>query len=128
MEIEATALGHRDQGLVASTRERRAITDPDDHSIDDALDDRLDAARDVLQRAPRQAAAARLVPGKSRPVDEQDTCSRACEMQRRRRSRRPGADDENIETLHLTIVGRDPGRGYNHPPRRDSRVAKGGGL
>ena len=128
MQIEAAALGHRDQGPAASTRERRAVPDAHDHPIDDALDDRLDAAGDVLERAPRQPAAAWLVPRKARPVDEQNTRARPCEMQRRRRSRRPGTDDEDIETLHVAIVGRDRGRGYNHPPRRDSRVAKGGGL
>ena len=50
------------------------------------------------------------------------------EVDRGRRPRRPRPDDENVESLHPAMVGRIRNRGYNCPPRRGSRVAKGGGL
>ena len=65
--------------------------------VDDALDDGRDVARHLPQRATGDAAAARLVSRELRPIGEKHARTAPGEMDRGRRSRRPGADDEDVD-------------------------------
>ncbi len=128
VEVEPPALGHPDQRRRARAADLGAVADTHDHPVDDVLDDGLDVARSVPERAPREPAAARLVAWEARLVGEQHARARTREVDRSRRAGRARTHDEGVELLHPTIVGRSCGHGYNCPPRRGSRVAKGGGL
>ena len=92
------------------------------HPVDDSLDHRLDVARQVAQRPARQAAAARLVAGKARLVDQHDTGAAAREMHRRRRSGRAGSDHQHVDSLHAAIL--ESPRGACRRPRRGRRPGR----
>ena len=95
--------------------------EPELEGVDHPLDDRRDATRRLPQRAPGDAAAAGLVPRKPGPVGEEDAGTASREMDRGRRPRRPGTDDEDVEMRHLPIL---PGSGRD-PAQRRTIVAVG---
>ncbi len=128
MEVETPPLRHLDEPLVAPARQLHAVPDADDHAIDDVLHDRIDRARQVPKRAPGEPSAARLVARESCLVDEENAQACPLQMDRSGRPGRSGTNDQDVEALHSTMVGRAASRGYNCAPRRGSRVAKGGGL
>ena len=98
--VEPPALRHQDQRLAARAAETPVVVEPQLERVDDALDDRADVARRLPQRPAREAAAARLVAREARPVGEQHARPAAGEVDRSRRPRRPGTDDEDVEALH----------------------------
>ena len=128
MEVEPPALRHLDERLRALPSQLAAVPNPNDHGVDDVFHDRIDGARQLPQRASREPSPARLVARESRLVDEENAHPGPLEVDGRGRPGRSGTDDEDVEALHPAIVGRAASRGYNCPPRRGSRVAKGGGL
>ncbi len=92
------------------------------------LDDRRDVARRMAKRTSCEPTSARLVSGKARAVGEQDPRPTTCETDGSGRAGRAGSHDENVEALHIAMVSPRREPGYNGPPSRGSRVAKGGGL
>ena len=92
------------------------------------LHHRLDVTRRVPERAPGEPSTTRLVAREASLVREENPRARVREADRRRRACGACADDEHVYLLHVPIVGVARGHGYNCPPRRGSRVAKGGGL
>ena len=98
--VEPAPLGHHDQRLGARAPEAAAVVQPKLEGVDDALDDGRDVARHLPQRATGDAAAARLVARKPRPIGEEDartargrggSRSPIPPARRRRRGRRRGA-------------------------------------
>ena len=128
VEVEPAPLRHAYKRRCARTRDRTAISRTQYEAIDDVLDDRLDVAGHVPQRPSREASSAGLVAWEARLVHEEHTCAASRKVDRGGRARRARSNDKDVEPLHDPIVGRRRPRGYNCPPRRDSRVAKGGGL
>ena len=70
----------------------------------------------VVQRAAGEPAAAGLVAREARAVREQDARAAAREVDRRGRPGGPGADDENVESLHDRDRKHGATPGYNGPP------------
>jgi hypothetical protein len=102
--VEASPLGHQDEGLRAAPGEGRAVTKPQLHPVDHVLDDRihLETARQLPDGTQRQAAAARLVARKTRLVDEEHARPRPGQPVRARRACGPGTDDDRVEAHHET--------------------------
>ena len=67
VRVEPTALRHQDQRLVARAAEVPPVVEPQLERVDDVLDDRVDRARRLAQRAAGDAAAARLVAREASP-------------------------------------------------------------
>ena len=126
MRVEPPALRHLDERALRPLRTLVAVPGPEHESVHDVLDDGRDVARRMAQRASGHPAAARLVARERGLVREQHAHAGPRQVNRRGRPRRPGARDEDVEPLHAR--DRRQARGYNARPRRDSRVAKGGGL
>ncbi len=110
VRVEPPPLGHQDQRLGRGALEAALVVEPELEGVDDALDHRRHVARRLLQRPAGEPATAGLVAREARAVGEQHALAAAREMDRRRRSGRPGTDDEDIEVLHRSIVGRAAGR------------------
>ena len=115
-------------GVLLRASHPRAVADAEHEAVDDVLDDRRDVARRVAKRTPGESTSARLVSGKARAVGEQDPRPATCETHGSSRTGGAGSHDENVETLHIAMVSPRGAPGYNGPPSRGSRVAKGGGL
>ena len=98
--VEPAPLRHQDQRLVARSPEAAPVVEPKLERVDDALDDRREVARRLPQRPPGDPAAARLVAREARAIGEQHARAAAGEVDRGRRSGRPGADDEDVVVLH----------------------------
>ncbi len=107
--VEPPPLGHQDERHVAAALEALPVAEPHLERPHDVLDHGRHVHRQLLHGAARESAAARLVAREARAVGEQDAGARAREADRRRRSRRPGPDDDRVEPLHAsTIVARGP--------------------
>ena len=105
MRVEPAPLRHRHERSRRGSIHRRPVRRAHDHPVDDSLDHGLDVARQVAQRSARQTAPARLVAGKARLVDEDDTGAGPRELHRRRGSGRAGSDHQHVGALHAAIVG-----------------------
>ena len=121
VRVEPPPLGHQDQRLGRGALEAALVVEPELEGVDDALDHRRDVARRLLQRPAGEPATAGLVAWEACAVGEQHALAAAREMDRRRRSGRPGTDDEDIEVLHRSIVGRAAGREPRVRLRRPAR-------
>ena len=101
-------------------REAAAVAKPDPEPVDDVLDDGVDGAGRVAERASRQPSSARLVPREASAVDQEHLRPPAREAERRRRARGAGADDDDVEALHVAIVG--AGRPRESSPASEETV------
>ena len=129
MEVEPAPLRHLDERLALCARSTRLGTRrarPSDRRR--APRPRRRRRADAAERRPVRPPPHGLSRGKRALSTRRTRAPGPCEVDRRGRSCRPGTDDEHVEALHPAIVGRAASRGYNCAPRRDSRVAKGGGL
>ena len=108
--VEALALGHQHDRREAAVRERAEIGVAEADRRDLALDHRPDREGQQARAAQRDAAAARLVAGEARAVDEQRPHAARGEQVRGHRAGRPGADDDDVESLHDRSVRSRHGR------------------
>ena len=105
VRVEASPLGHRDQRRCTAPPESTSRAEPELEGVHDVLDHRPHTAGRLAQRASRQPAPARLVAREPRAVGDHHARARPREPQCRRRSRGPGAGDENVDVLHAWILG-----------------------
>ncbi len=119
--VEPAALRHQDQRALGGALELASVPETQAEAVDDVLDDGRHVAGSLAERAPGEAAAARLVAGEAGAVDEQHARPAAGEPDRGRRPRRTGADDERV-VLHGAIVG----RGTPDPMHGPDRAAAAG--
>src|SRR5918994_7588204 len=98
--VEPPPLGHQDERRLAAALEALPVGQAHFEAPHDVLDDRRDVDRELLDCATGDPAAAGLVPREAGTVGEEDGGARASKVDRRRRSRRPGPDDDRVEPLH----------------------------
>ena len=106
MQVEPAPLRHEDERRLMPPREAPPVAKPDAEPVDDVLDDRVDRAGRMPERASGEPAAARLVPREARAIDEEHLRPALREPERGRRAGRPCPDDESVEVLHRRIVDR----------------------
>src|SRR4029077_8035376 len=99
--------------------------DTEGHPVDLVLDHRRRVDRELAHGPEGQTPAARLVPGKSRLVDEQHAHATAGEVDSGHRACRTCADHRDVVALHLPNRSRAPERrriGWRRAPRADERL------
>ena len=84
MEVEASPLRHVDEPCIAPASDLPSVPRTDDDPVDDVLDDRIDRAGNVPQRASGQPSAAGLVAREPCLVHQQHACTRTAEVDRGR--------------------------------------------
>ena len=102
--VESPALGHQDQRFAARAPEAAAVVEAKLERVDDALDNGCDVARCLPERAARDAAAAGLVSREASAIGKENARATASEVDRGRRARGAGADDEDIVVLHVVSL------------------------
>ena len=105
VQVEPPPLRHEDERCRVRAREAAAVAKPDPEPVDDVLDDGFDGAGRPAERASGEPSSARLVPGEARAVGQEHLRPAAREAQRRRRTRRSGADDHHVVAFHTAMVG-----------------------
>ena len=118
--VEPAPLGHQDQRFRARAAKAAAVVQAKLERVHDPLDDGRDVARHLAERTAGDSTAARLVPREPRAIGKENARPAAGEMDRRRRSRRPGAHDENVEAS----CGHGAGH-WSDPGQRRTTVAVG---
>jgi hypothetical protein len=98
--IEPAALRQQNERLSGRALEVVLEVEPEREPGRAILDHRLDGEGQLTYGAHRQPAAARLVAGKGRTVDEQDAGPLAAEPVGGGRAGGPGPDDQHVEPSH----------------------------
>ena len=108
--VEPLALRHQHDRREPAVLERSEIAVAEGDRRHALLHDRPDRERQQPGPAQRDAAAAGLVAGEARAVDEQRAHALAGEQMRGQRARRPGPHHDDVETLHDWSVRSGHGR------------------
>ena len=97
--VEPQPLRHRDQRLPRAAQ-LAAAADAELDVVDELLEDRRHVAGRLPQRPTGQAAAAGLVAGKARPVEQQHRGAGVRQAARRCGACRPGSDHHDVPPPH----------------------------
>jgi len=102
--VEPSSLRHQDHGLRARALAPPAVAEPELHALHPVLEDGVERERRQARRADGHPAAARLVAGEARAVDEQHRRAAARQAMRAERAGRAGAHDDRVEPFDRPIV------------------------
>ena len=98
--VEPDPARHEDQRRAAAALEAARVVQAHQQPVHLLLDDRRGRERQRPHSARRQPPATRLVAGKARAIDEQHGGAGYGEMVGRERSRRSGANDDDVVAAH----------------------------
>ena len=122
--VEPAALCQQDERFGGRALEVVLEVEPEREAGSAVLDHGLDGEGQLTYGPHRQPAAARLVAGEGRPVDEQNARPRAAEPVGGGRAGGPGPDDQHVEPRHRRrrLSPRRPNRGARQWGREDSNL------
>ena len=107
VRVQVPPLRHQHERPLPSALEAHAVATAELEPADDLFDDGIDRDRQLLHRAFGQPAAAGLVARETLAVEQEHARPGARESQSRRRAGRPGPDDDRVDALHPTMVGKN---------------------